>query len=73
MQEAGPFLSRPSAAQHVHGQHGRHGLEPAGGWGMGYHNHIIVPPVRRMTQKFTKSTATLAATPPPKTQLEVMV
>lgn len=30
VQQTGPLLGRPSAAQHVHGQHGGHGLEPAG-------------------------------------------
>lgn len=31
MQQAGPLLGRPRAAQHIHSQHGRHGLEPKGG------------------------------------------
>lgn len=31
VQQGGPLLRRPGAAQHVHGQHGGHGLEPAGG------------------------------------------
>lgn len=31
VQQGGPLLCCPGAAQHVHGQHGGHGLEPAGG------------------------------------------
>lgn len=31
VQQTGPLLGRPGAAQHIHSQHGRHGLEPAGG------------------------------------------
>lgn len=30
VQQRGPLLGRAGAAQHVHGQHGGHGLEPGG-------------------------------------------
>lgn len=30
MKQAGSFFGRPRAAQHVHSQHDRHGLKPAG-------------------------------------------
>ena len=35
MEQTGPLLGRPGAAQHIHGQHDRHGLKPAGAWRVG--------------------------------------